>query len=377
MKRILFGLFILVLVAGYLGTFVARDPGYVLVRWQDYSLITSIWIMLALLLVFVLALHLLLRLWRFLTQSGFLVRGWQKGLKEAKTNRLSRKGLRLLAEGEYGSARKYLNAVVRGSQSDGLNYLAAARAANATGDSEGRETYLRLAATVDSNLSRARAIVGAELALARDDAASALSWLEDVAANEHVAILALRALHMLGDWRGMLRWLSKVKTPDIAMKFERQAAMMGLDQHRDEDGTLKKLFKSLSSRARQDVKVIESYVKSLSDKTDAEPVLRAAIKKFWLPELLALYGVSDAKTLPSRCQQAEAWLEKYPEDAALHYCLGCLYQASEELARAQNALTLSLELGYEAAGEKLAECRAAEGDYEAAFGLLKDSRGGA
>ena len=59
MKRGLFILLIVIVVAGYLGTLIARDPGYVLVAYNGYSMQTSLWVLVGLFLGFFLAAYLL------------------------------------------------------------------------------------------------------------------------------------------------------------------------------------------------------------------------------------------------------------------------------------------------------------------------------
>ena len=58
MKRLVIISLCCVLFAGWLGTLVSRDPGYVLIAYQDYRFQTSLWIMVALVWVTGVALYL-------------------------------------------------------------------------------------------------------------------------------------------------------------------------------------------------------------------------------------------------------------------------------------------------------------------------------
>ena len=42
--KVAVGLLIVIIFAGILGTLIARDPGYILIVYQDYSLQTSLWV---------------------------------------------------------------------------------------------------------------------------------------------------------------------------------------------------------------------------------------------------------------------------------------------------------------------------------------------
>ncbi len=366
MKRSLFLILVVIVLAGYLGTLIARDPGYVLITYQDYSLQTSLWVMLGLIAAFSAGVYFLLRLWRLFMRSGSMVQGWRADRAETRANKLSQKGFTLLAEGEFDRARKFLDSGTKGDSSDGINYLAAARAANDAGDNESRETYLRLAEESDNKLGRARSVVTAELALMRGDPDGALAALESVKFNPHVAFLTRRALLKKGDWREILKRLPELKKAGAAEGLEKEAAILGLSHWKDDNGALNELFKSLSSDTRQDASVISAYTMNLSDRAHAEPVLRAAIKKSWQPELVALYGMADDSTLASRMKQAEKWLKQHPDDAALHYCLGCLHLAAGDNNLAKESLNRSQELGFDA-NAKLAEAHAALGDYQQAY----------
>ncbi len=55
MKRGLLLLLVVIAVAGYLGTLIARDPGYVLLAYDGYSMQTSLWVLVGLFLGFFLA----------------------------------------------------------------------------------------------------------------------------------------------------------------------------------------------------------------------------------------------------------------------------------------------------------------------------------
>ena len=90
------------------------------------------------------------------------------------------------------------------------------------------------------------------------------------------------------------------------------------------------LFRSLAASVRNSPEVLTQYVKSLSYKAHAEPLLRAAIKRSWDAAYVSLYGDADFDTLKVRRKAAEGWLKLHEKDPALHYCLGCLYELSNE-----------------------------------------------
>ncbi len=370
MKRLLIGLLLIIVAAGYLGTLIARDPGYVLITYQSYSLQSSLWVMLCLLVLFVAFIYYALRLLGLLTKSSTLVRDWRARRRELKVAAHSHKGLQLLAEGEYNRAQKFLNSGADNQSTRGINYLAAARAADDTGDNEARETYLRLAEESDHTLTRARCIVSAELALRREDYQTALSALDGVKLNPHVAGLVQQALEGLADWREMLRRSGELRKAGAGEGLERAAALLGIAHWSGDNSALNELFRSLDGSTKQDPAVVAAYAQALSDQSHAEPVLRAAIKHSWEPSLVALYGQTDQATLKVRLKHVKSWLQQHADDPALQYALGCLFASDGEPVAAKAALVRSLELGFVDARVPLAALYADGGEYDKAYTTL-------
>ncbi len=365
MRRGLLLLLVIIAIAGYLGTLISRDPGYVLVAYDGYSMQTSLWVLVGLLLGIFLAGYLLIRSFKLFRYGGSAVWGWREAKQEARTSRLTQKGLRLLTEGEFNRARKFLDGADIDSAAKGINFLSAARAANNQGDDEARETYLRQAVEVNPALSRAAIILAAELALRRRDAAAALDALDSIKLNHYTAELKLQALKMNDDWRVSLGALPGLRKLLETEPFENEIALTGLRAEAGNDAELNALFKTLGPSTRNAPEVLSQYVKSLGYKAPAEPLLRAAIKKSWDSDYVSLYGDADFDTLKTRRKAAEGWLKLHEGDPALHYCLGCLYELSNEPNMARASFTRSVELGgARKAHEKLGLLLAHNGDYE-------------
>ncbi len=364
-RGLLLLLLVIIAVAGYLGTLISRDPGYVLVAYDGYSMQTSLWVLVGLLLGIFLAGYLLIRSFKLFRYDGGAVWGWREAKKAARTSRLTQKGLRLLTEGEFNRARKFLDGAGVDSDAKGINFLSAARAANNQGDDEARETYLRQAVEVNPALSRAAIVLTAELALRRRDAAAALDALDSIKLNRYTTELKLQALKMNDDWRVSLDALPGLRKLLETEPFENEIALTGLRAEAGNDAELNALFKTLGPSTRNAPEVLSQYVKSLGYKAHAEPLLRAAIKKSWDSDYVSLYGDADFDTLKTRRKAAEGWLKLHAGDPALHYCLGCLYELSNEPNMARESFTRSVELGgARKAHEKLGLLLAHNGDYE-------------
>lgn len=372
MKRELLLLLVIIAVAGYLGTLIARDPGYVLVAYDGYSLQTSLWVLFGLVLGVFLAAYSLFRSFNLLKHGRGVVVEWREAKKAARTGKLTQKGLALLAEGEFDRARKFLDGAGENSDSEGINFLSAARAANNQGDHQARETYLRQAVEADPLLFRAASVLSAELALRRKDPAAALTALGSIKLNPYSAELKLQALKMSNDWRASLAALPGLKKLVATEPFENEIVLAGMIAEAGDDAELNRLFKSLGPSVRNSPGVLTQYVKSLCYKAHAEPLLRAAIKKSWNSAYVSLYGDADFDTLKVRRKAAEGWLKLHNKDPALHYCLGCLYELSNEPDKAKESFTRSVELGGSLKShERLGLLLAQTGELESSVEHLK------
>ena len=76
--------------------------------------------------------------------------------------------------------------------------------------------------------------------------------------------------------------------------------------------------------------------------------------------------------LKVRRKAAEGWLKLHDEDPDHHYCLGCLYELSNEPNMARESFTRSVELGGSLKGhEKLGLLLAHNGEFESSAQHLK------
>ena len=353
--RLLVVLLLVTIVAGGLGTLIANDPGYVFVSYRDYSLQTGLWVMLGVMLILLLLLSQVARLVRLLLGSPKRYRHWRTGKKVGQASQSALKGMRLLFEGEHEQARRYLGAGAdqidtkdtdaEANMAQGINYLAAARAADAMGDDEARDGYLRLSEEASPSLRKARQMTTAELALKRGDYALGLDALAEVASSKHRLHLKRDALSHLGDWQGMLALVPEVSKIDraAALAYEKQAVYLGLAEHTQHDTELTKLYRSLSRAAREAPEIILAYVEALSAKETVEPLLRQTIRREWCPQLVELYASLDLVPIKLRLKTAEKWLTEHPDDAALHYCLGCIYEQAGNKESAREHYLSSLE----------------------------------
>lgn len=367
MKRTLVYLLIVIIVAGWLGTLIARDPGYVLISWEGKTLETGVWVGLAILIAIVAAAWYLARLVRLLLGSTSALQGWQANRKRDRAEDNTNKGLALLQAGEYQRAEKFLLDGAKRDKGTALNYISAARAADGRGDPERRDELLEQAVAADGSTMQAASVARAEMCTERGQWKEVLASLQNCDENQAVLRLKKRALFALKDWQGLMALMPKLRKiaddPTRALEFEKEVALARLSESLTKDAR-KVVFGRLQDLLKKDPDVIEAYVRHAGDEKDAEAVLRNAIKSNWNPRLVMAYGSLGKDSVPKRLKTAQRWLKQHPDDYALQYCLGELYRLNGEQWNARECYEKSLDLKpTPEACEQLAELLSMDGDH--------------
>lgn len=375
MKRSLLLVLVVIVLAGWLGTLIARDPGYVLVSYDGSSLQTSLWIALGLLAVIVAVVYNGLRLTRFIINSGGTWNNRRDDKKKSRAHDLTAKGMKLLMEGDFERAQRFLVSGAENNSSPGINFLHAARAADKLDDTEQREAHLRRAAEVDSTIDQAVALVSAEMSAARGQWRKCLSTLSEIKSNDIVMSLRKRALFELKEWQGLqalLPALKKSMGKESFLAFEKEIALARITEPGESSNALQGIFKNLPRELKKDSDIVLAYCKAVDNDKQAEVVLLRAIKENWQAVLLECYGSFGSETLTKRLKQAESWLKHHADDASLQLCLGKLYESQGNIRKARESYEKSIDLqNNKEANENLAGLLAFDGDYAKSNDHLK------
>src|SRR4051794_17525153 len=108
MRRLLIVLVLALVVGGAVGTLMARDPGYVLISYDEMSFETSLWFALLALIAGYFVLRALLWIASRIVRSGAGVASWQQNRRARVAQARTMRGLMLLGEGDWIAARKAL-----------------------------------------------------------------------------------------------------------------------------------------------------------------------------------------------------------------------------------------------------------------------------
>lgn len=369
-----------------MGTLMMRDPGYVLISYDGMSLQTSIWIFLFLLILLSISFYYLFRAASIFLSTSEKYSQWRAQTRKNKSSGLTMQGLLLLQEGKYEQAESHLVRGARESDYLAVNFIAAARAANALGESEKREKLLRQAAEAAGEDSKVIMMAKAQMAFDRGDYQVCAESLKNLKAGEHnrtTLNLLQKSYESLGDWTslsGMLRDITRVmKDNELLIGLQKQifiGKMAGLDIDLDAG---KSEFKKLLKTVKADSQVAGMYIDFLVGKGDdqeAEKVIRGYLKTDWNTELVKIYGQLGPQTLKTRLKTAGSWLKEHEHDRELLNCLGKMEYQAGNMSGAREYFDESLKSGTNrTASEHLGLIYAKEGNLAESNRYLKEATG--
>lgn len=380
MKRLVAIVLIALLAGGAIGALVARDPGYVLVAYDDISVETSLWFGLLLLLIIYAAARLVVFLVTRFLHGGADLSEWNRGRRERSALKQTVRGLLLEGEGRWADARKTLLASARNSPLPLVNYLHAARAAQAQGDYDGRDALLdrALAATPDAKVPLS--LVRTELQLDAGQADQALATLlelhRDAPRNSRVLRGLQRCYGLLGDWQALLELVPDLERTKAVAEADldaviRTACVARLRQVvAASDPDLLEATWALVPKALHDAPDVAAASAAAhaahGRAKDAEHLLRHALRKTWSDELVTAYGELDADAV-AQLKHVEDWLKDHPRDPVLLLAAGRIASRGGAADAAREYLEASLHSRPSPeAYVALAWVRLAQGDADAA-----------
>jgi HemY protein len=366
MKRTMTVLLVIVALAVWLGTLAARDPGYVLVSYDGATVQSGLWVMLALVTAAIFATYYTIRLFA----AGFSMTGkvqrWSQTRKKNRSTNQTGRGLIYLQEGNYARAEKFLVSGAQHHDVSAVNYIAAARTAEARGDAEKRESYLRLALEADPQANLAIGVTAAEMALERGEYQQAIELVNELPQNQRSLKIKRKALFGLNEWeslQSLIPALKKVGDADVDL-LERDVMIQVLRLHHKTSIEKLKLYKKASALIRSDLSVVLELVKWTQDESELEPLLRQYINASWQSQVVEKYADMGPATAQRRLKAANKWLKLHDGDGALYYCIGKLSESVGKQDEAQIAYQKGVELGNRQATKSLANLLAFKGDFE-------------
>ncbi|NOX76371.1 MAG: heme biosynthesis protein HemY [Gammaproteobacteria bacterium] len=353
MKTLTFALLTLI-VAVFVALQAMDDPGYALFALGEWTLETTLLLVfVATLLVFV-ALYFVIRLLAGLRSVPGGVRRWRLNRRERLAVLSLNRGLIDLAEGRWAAAERHVLKFADKGRAPLLNYLAAARAAQAQGASGRRDRHLKRAYASDRSADIAVGLTQAELQLKQQQFEQALATLRHLhhLVPKHAQVLkALAKLYrQLQDWERLLELLPTLRRHKVVdvetentMRREAFLALLGNVQNSLD---LSNIWARVPKRQKENRELVLAYVQQLINLDDAqlaEPVLKAALRRQRDDALLRLYGLVAGVNPSQQLATAESLLKGFEADATALLTAGRLCLRAGLWGRAREHLEASVK----------------------------------
>ena len=278
-----------------------------------------------LLALLVLSIYLLLRLLSGVGQSTRALRGWrdQRKLKRAR-NHLHR-GLIALAEGRWESAEKLLLRDAGESEIPLINYLAAARCAQALSVDERRDHYLQQAAAKAPDAELAIGLTQAVLQLDHRQYEQALATLTHLRAtapkHQYVLKLLVKLDGQLQDWehlRELLPAIGRSKLLDCSqmaqLEQELYTALLERAGRQQDLTQLQQCWGNIPNYLRREASMLFTYARQLfvlDQSSLLETPITEALERSWSSKLAYLFGLVHTADSNRQLSRSERWLKAH------------------------------------------------------------------
>lgn len=386
------GIFILSLVALALVlglvTLIQRDAGYILMAYDSYSVETTLWAGLFALLLCLMLVYWLVKLALKLVYSKRSFSYWLEGRKARRNETRITQGLIQFMEGNWRSSEKTFARDAEKSPTPLLNYLMAARASDAAGDTAASAEYLKQAEAGNPEAHLAIGLTQAEIELGNREYESCLANLNRIREEQPDNVLAMtmqaRVYQALNDWGNMEALLpllrsKKLMNEDRLLELERSTHSYKLEKAAT-PADVDQAWSAVPKALKKDASVIGAYARSLisvGQEAQAESTLRATLKKNWNKELLVLWGEVRGSDPAKQLSAAESWLKNKPDDADLLQAAGRISVYCDQLEKARTHFSASLAIRPDSAGyaelgrllSRLGDREQSSLHYEKALGL--------
>jgi HemY protein len=345
---------LLIVVIALVAILVVRDdPGFVLLKYRDYSIETSLAFGIVAVIALMIVVLIFLKVVRIIWRLPVSMKNQSQTRRFDKSRRLLNQGLIDLAEGRFSQAENNLIKLVDYSESPLLHYLAAARAAQLQEKYEARDSYLRAAHEAKPEAEIAIGVTQAELQLAHKQSEQALATLQHLRGiaprHDYVLGLLARTYSELEDWPALVELLPNVRKkkllPEERIVTIEKKAYRGLLDLADGQ-TLEKTWHKIPNEWRSDPAILVHYLRrcsklGLGSAANAQLIVKSLGQR-WDDELIDIYGLLDSGDADSQLKQAERWLADYSQDEHLLLALGRICMRVRLWGKAQGYFEASI-----------------------------------
>jgi len=355
MVKFLFKLLLLIILALAVVLLVREEPGFVMLRYLDWTVETSLAFALVVLIVVTIALLYALRFLRGLWRLPRSMASRSESRRYDRSRRQLNQGLIDLAEGRFEQAETHFMRLVDSSESPLVHYLSAARAAQLQGKHDARDNYLKDAHEANPEAELAIGVTQAELQLAHhqtEQALATLSHLHSIAPrHDYVTMLLARVYFELEDWQALVDILPDVRRKKLlkpARLHEMELAGYSgeLERAASSQQSFEQAWGKLPKALQSDPAMMRIYLDLMArqrwSSNNAEQLVIKSLEKQWDDALIEAYGRFESRDPAAQLTRAEKWLDEYGHNEALLLALGRISMRARLWGKAQGYLEASI-----------------------------------
>ncbi|MDD9892923.1 MAG: tetratricopeptide repeat protein [Gammaproteobacteria bacterium] len=366
---------------------IREDSGYVLLSYGQYSLETSLVVLVVALAALFIGLYFLLRAAIGTFRIPQTAREFNRRRLRARASEELQQGLLQLSEGNWAQAQKSLGRHAGDSRMAIVHYLSAARAAQLAHDTEGRDAWLGKAYETNPQAEVAIGLAKAELQLQEKQYVHALATLrrlrEKTPKHPYVLRLLAQTHIQLNEWQELEQLLAELENSKAFDKEGMQAIRQQLWLQRLEQITaialegrkeiagehISALWKKTTRTEREDADRLVHFAKAhhaSGQDAAAASLIEPILKKRWHEQAVALYGWLDLNQKRA-LKTIEQWLKHYGDQPVLLLTAAQVCIRYQLWGRARSWLThLTTTQPSEAAWRELAALEETQGNNAAA-----------
>jgi HemY protein len=357
MFKFLIGLLILIIAVLGAILFIKDDPGFLLVKYGDYSIETSLAFGIIAVAITALLVHFIFKSIVGIWHIPLSVKRQSQNRRFTKSRKLLNQGLIDLAEGRFSQAEKNLIKLVDYSENPLLHYLAAARAAQQQGKHDARDSYLKAAHEAKPEAEIAIGVTQAELQLSHHQSEQALATLTHLRSiaprHDYLVRLIAKVHYQLEDWRALAELLPDIRKKKLfeeeRLKAMETVAYRGFLDISADTGTSSILDLAWDNvpkvvQANADILIhcVRLYNKANWQLAGAEQLIVKSLDRQWHDGLIEAYGELSSSDATHQLKQAEKWLADFGENEHLLLALGRICIRAKLWGKAQGYLEASI-----------------------------------
>ena len=357
MKRLIF-LLLVVGLAVWAGVNIAKDPGYMLLAYHQWTLETPLWFGIILWLVILFILLIAVQLWRGVGSLGAKWHALRARKRLTKSNNLTIRAVLETVEGYYDSAEKHFDKASSSAELPLVNLLGAAFCAERQQHHDSRDKHLNKALEASPEAETAIKLIKIQWLLEGSKWTEAVYEIERLLSEDpyqkQALFLAQTLYQRLGLWDKWLKTTTTLRKRKLinqatleTNQIRAYGALLHETANQQDIKTLNNQWLTVPSQYQQAPTLVLIYSKAL---IQAEQGLKAAeliaetLKKHWDEELVYWYGQAVSGNSENQLKQAEKWLSQHENDPALLLTLGRLCARSNLWGKARSYIEASTHI---------------------------------